>query len=95
MLRTLGTRLPRRLPTLQSAAFRPLSVSAPRFDLKKPEDIEELIAPRERVEKLRKEMEAKYGDKLKNKQPRPAEAEGPGAERPGQAQGEEVRRGGG
>lgn len=64
MLRSLGTRLPRRLPT---APFRQLSVSAPRFDLKKPEDIEELIAPRERVEKLRKEMEAKYGDKLKNK----------------------------
>lgn len=67
MLRTLGTRLPRRLPTAPAAPLRALSVSAPRFDLRKPEDIEELVAPREKVEKLRKEMEAKYGDKLKNK----------------------------
>lgn len=64
MLRTLGTRLPRRLPT---ALYRPLSGSAVRFDLRKPEDLEELVTPKARVEKLRKEMEAKYGDKLKKK----------------------------
>lgn len=65
MLRTVGTALPRRL---QTTPLRRLSVSATRFDIRSnPQELEELITPRAKVDKLRKEYEEKYGDKLKNK----------------------------
>ncbi|GMK55532.1 hypothetical protein CspeluHIS016_0205880 [Cutaneotrichosporon spelunceum] len=64
MLRSTLARLPRaRLPAVPARAF---SASSTRADdiIKK---LEESLTPREAVERKRKEFEAKYGDKLKQK----------------------------
>jgi ATP synthase F1 complex assembly factor 1 len=63
MLRTTLTRLPRaRVAAVPARSFA--ASSAPRDIIKK---LEESLTPREAVERKRKEFEAKYGDKLKQK----------------------------
>lgn len=59
MLRSLAAR------SAASLQLRALSSTAARQNVNK--QIDELIAPREVIEKKRKEMEAKYADKLKRK----------------------------
>lgn len=63
MLRTTLARLPRAGASAARARSFAAS-SAPRDIIKK---LEESLTPREAVERKRKEFEAKYGDKLKQK----------------------------